>query len=254
MKKQADMELGEQPAKEIILAPSQEVATITPMQLLQQALEKGIDTDQLTKLVELQERWEDRQARKEFVTAMAAFKAEPLKIVKNQSVSYPSQKGGLVEYDHATLDMVVDVIAPALSAHGLSHAWRTEQGDKIRVTCIITHVMGHSEEVWLEGELDSTGGKNDIQGVGSTVTYLERYTLLAALGLATKGQDIDAVNVEVGPISDEQFKELTSIIDETNADIVKLCEHFKIMAVRELPAARFKEAMTLLNAKKGKQQ
>jgi len=36
--------------------------------------------------------------------------------------------------------------------------------------------------------------------------------------------------------------------------IVKLCEHFKIMAVRELPAGRFKEAMTLLNAKKGKQQ
>jgi hypothetical protein len=52
--------------------------------------------------------------------------------------------------------------------------------------------MGHSEEgAVLEGAPDTSGSKNSIQAVGSTVSYLERYTLLAATGLAAKDQDDD---------------------------------------------------------------
>ncbi|MNL48938.1 ERF superfamily protein [compost metagenome] len=39
---------------------------------------------------------------------------------------------------------------------------------------------------------DNSGKKNAIQQVASTITYLQRYTLLAATGVATKGQDDDA--------------------------------------------------------------
>jgi hypothetical protein len=39
---------------------------------------------------------------------------------------------------------------------------------------------------------DASGGKNTIQQIASTVTYLQRYTLLAITGVATKGQDDDA--------------------------------------------------------------
>ena len=51
--------------------------------------------------------------------------------------------------------------------------------------------MGHSESTVLEAAPDSSGKKNAIQQVASTVTYLQRYTLLAACGLATKDMEDD---------------------------------------------------------------
>jgi hypothetical protein len=41
------------------------------------------------------------------------------------------------------------------------------------------------------GCADATGNKNPVQQIGSTVTYLQRYTLLAATGLATSDSDDD---------------------------------------------------------------
>jgi hypothetical protein len=38
---------------------------------------------------------------------------------------------------------------------------------------------------------DSTGNKNNIQSIGSTRTYLQRYTLVGALGLSTADEDND---------------------------------------------------------------
>ncbi len=77
-----------------------------------------------------------------------------------------------------------------LAAHGFSHRWDTKQADgRIEVSCILTHNLGHSESTTLEASPDSSGKKNAIQQVASTVTYLQRYTLLAACGLATKDMD-----------------------------------------------------------------
>lgn len=61
----------------------------------------------------------------------------------------------------------------------------------IRVTCVLTHSRGHSERVWLQAARDDSGNKNSIQAVGSTVTYLQRYTLLAATGMAVQDQRDD---------------------------------------------------------------
>jgi hypothetical protein len=83
-------------------------------------------------------------------------------------------------------------VGKSLADHGLSHRWETEQKDNlIRVTCILTHALGHSERVVLEARPDDSGKKNAIQQVGSTVTYLQRYTLLAITGMATTDQDDD---------------------------------------------------------------
>jgi hypothetical protein len=163
-------------------APKQ-LAT-TPMHLIEMAVAQGADVDKLAKLMDLQMRWEQDVARKAFVAAMTRFKADPPTIVKNKHVKHN-------DFWHATLDNVVEVAAGALSKVGITHRWRTSCDPKIRVTCILTHELGHSEETTLEAGPDTSGSKNSIQAIASTVTYLERYTLLAATGLATQGQDND---------------------------------------------------------------
>lgn len=190
---EASAPTGAIPAADQRDKPQSTALTITPMQMLQVAVEQGADLEKLQKLMDLQERWEANEARKAFVVAMTAFKKNPPEIMKDTQVKFKNRGGDETEYYHATLDQVCALIAPALAEHGLAHDWEMsqEQGGQITVTCVITHEAGHSKRVSLAGMPDTSGGKNAIQAVASTVTYLQRYTLMAATGTAAKGQDDD---------------------------------------------------------------
>lgn len=231
------------------LKPASPPAAVTPAQMIMLALERGADVAMLEKLMALQERWEANEARKAFVAALSAFKAEPPTIDKNKFVSFPNSKGGQTEYHHATLDQVAGIIGAALSKHGLSHRWETEQmdGGMIRVSCILQHVMGHSERVALQSSPDQSGGKNNIQAVGSTVTYLQRYTLLAVTGLAAKDQDDDGDGNGAGSmISADEKQQLVDLLRETGADTAKFLAKFAVPSLDALPLAKFADAKAAL--------
>jgi len=173
--------------------------TVTPATLLQMAVDKGTDLDRLEKLMEMQERWEANQAKKAYVNAMAHFKARCPEIEKTKEVDYTSSKGR-TQYMHAGLAETIAQIKDLLREYEFSHSWRTSQTPEglVSVTCIVTHVEGHSEETTMMAAPDPSGGKNSIQAIGSAVTYLERYTLFAILGLASKDQDNDTAMPDVG--------------------------------------------------------
>lgn len=170
-------------------------ANATPAMLLQMAVQQGMDLTYLERLMQLQLSWEQNEARKAHVAAMAAFKAEPMpKIYKARLVEYRTRDGELISYEHAELSDITEVVVPAMAKHGLSHRWNVAQKDgRVQVTCVITHSMGHSESVTMEGSPDASGKKNLLQQFASTVTYLSRYTLLAITGMATHGMDDDGV-------------------------------------------------------------
>ncbi len=188
------------------------VSTPTPMDLLVIATNQGADVDKIAKLMDLQLRWEANEARKAFVVAMNAFKADPPEIIKNKLVQFKD-----VRYKHATLDQVCDAVTAALSKHGISHRWSIDEVDQwIKVTCILTHEQGHSETTALGGPPDQTGSKNALQARASTVTYLERYTHLAATGLAATDDGQGGATPEVvGKIEKaETFEALDVVFKE----------------------------------------
>lgn len=227
-------------------------AVTTPATLLAIAVQQGADLERLEKLMELQERWEANEARKAFVAAMNAFKANPPELFKNKHVKFETSKG-VTEYDHATLDHISTVVGEALSKQGLSHRWNTEQldGGTIRVTCVITHAMGHSESTALQAGSDQSGGKNNIQAIASTVTYLERYTLLAATGLATKGADDDGRKSEQAQTIDEnQIANLEALIEEVKADKPAFLRYLKLSRLEDLPSSSYSAAVKALEAKR----
>ena len=230
---------------------TKDVAVATPAYLLQMAVQQGADLDKLEKLMGLQERWEANEARKAFVSALTAFKAEPLSISKNKLVGYEGKDGKEVGYRHATLDAVVDVATGALSKHGLTHRWNVTQEDhKITVECVLTHEQGHSERIAMSAPPDDSGKKNRIQQIASTVTYLERYTLLAITGLAAKDQDNDgAAPKPFETITEKQVQEITDWIADTGSDMTKFCDAFKVSAIAELPARDYARAIAAFKAK-----
>ena len=176
----------------------------------------GIDVDKLEKLFEIQERWEANEARKAYHQAMADFKANPPEILKDKKVSFKNNDQTTTSYSHATLHNVTSVINAELSKHGLTASWTTGQSDKgVSVTCRITHIMGHSEETTLVAPADGSGKKNSIQAIGSTVTYLERYTLFAITGIAGKDQDDDGNGAgDNGPKIPEPTKKEMELTDK----------------------------------------
>ncbi len=229
------------------------VARTTPADLVRIAVEQNADLDKIAKLMDLQDRWEAKQARNDFVQAMAAFKGEPLEILKNKRVNFTSQKG-TTDYKHAELSDVCDVIVPALARHGLSHRWDVKQEDgKIVVTCVLTHAGGHSESLTLASEADQSGNKNSIQAIGSASTYLSRYTLLLITGLSTKSvqQDDDGKGVgRVTSISEGELETLNSLLEEVGADRAAFLEYLGVDDLKNLPAPNYRLAALALQGKR----
>lgn len=158
-----------------------ERSPITPMEMLNTALTRGADVAVLERLMGLQERYEANQARKAFDAAIADAKGEIGPIMRNAT--------GHNDKRYADFAAIARTVDPILTKHGLTYRFRTEQADKIHVTCILSHKDGHSETTTLAGPSDTSGNKNAIQAIGSTLTYLQRYSLIQMLGLATSNDD-----------------------------------------------------------------
>lgn len=218
------------------------VANVTPMSLLQSAVASG-NLDLAEKLMSLQERWESNQARKAFDEAVSAAKAEIPPITRN-ATGHNAKK-------YADFAAIAKVVDPIIGKHGLSYRFRTTQNGTISVTCILSHKAGHSEETTLCGPADKTGSKNDIQAIGSTLTYLQRYSLVQMLGLAA-GNDDDAEATSGSFITLEQVEELVALADEVGADKEAFCRYFRVDGFANIKDKDFPRAISALNKKRAK--
>lgn len=230
---------------------------VTPMDLIARAQQSNASIEKMEQLFALQLKWEENEAKKAYYRAIAAFKAEAVDIVKNRRVKYKTDKG-VTEYNHAELGQIVNTVTPLLSKHGLSSHWEYAQADsKVKVTCFLTHDMGYEKSTSLEAAPDSSGGKNSIQAIGSTTSYLERYTFLAMTGLASREQDDDGRGAgkgepEIQVITETQAGDISALISEVRADEKGFCAYYKIDSVANLPAAKFEAAVKALESKRGK--
>lgn len=224
---------------------------ITPMQMLSVAVERGTDIAQLEKLMDLQSRWEQSEARKAFNAAFSAFKAEAVTIVKSTVI----KDGPLKGKKHANLHDVIVATTPKLSAHGLAISWKLTRDEKdwMEVTCTLRHVAGHSESVSMGAAPDTGPGRNAIQARGSAKSYLERYTATAILGLAAADEDDDgAASAPVETITAKQVAELEALLSEVGGDRVKFLRYHKVDSLDQIPAKNYSAVVRQIEAKRGR--
>lgn len=237
------------PAKIEDTTPAIPNVSMTPMEMISQAVESGAGVEMIERLMTLQERWEANMGRKAFDLAISEAKAKIPAIVKNREVDFTSSKGR-THYRHEDLAQIAKVIDPILAEHGLSYRYRSEQdGQTVKVTCILSHRDGYSEETSLQSGSDQSGNKNHIQAVGSALTYLQRYTLKAALGLAASNDD-DGQQAETGArITADQFRTLQEKIERAGADEERFVKYLKVESLEELPQSKFGAADAALDQK-----
>lgn len=223
----------------------------SPAALMRIALTQGESLERIEKMLELQEKWDGLQAKKAYTEAMAEFKKDPPRIERDKTVEY--QVGNkTTKYTHADLASASEKINRALSMHGLSASWKTSQENgTITITCTITHELGHSESTSLTALPDTSGSKNPIQAIGSTISYLERYTLLALTGLAAHGIDDDGISGgEVEYITEKQLSTIIDFINEKEVDQTKFLKYMKAESLETILARDFNKAVNALKKKK----
>jgi len=162
----------------------QPIVAMTPMQMISRVVQEGADPNALDRVTAWAERMQANEARTAFAQAMTNFKAI-CPTVAQLSKGHTNKYAKLVDID--------EQIRPALAQCQLSSTWRVSKDDRewIEVECRVTHVMGHSESTSFGGPPDRGAGRNELQARASTVSYLERYTLKALLGIVDKDMPDD---------------------------------------------------------------
>jgi hypothetical protein len=118
--------------------------------------------------------------------ALVAALADLAVIEKDKTATVKMKTGGTYTYDYADLGSIIKVSRTALKAHDLTVIQPIvghEQGLAVHTLIV------HSTETLDLGLLPFPHGP-DAQATGSWITYMRRYALLAALGMAT-GEDDD---------------------------------------------------------------
>lgn len=220
--------------------------SIHPGQMIEMLIEKpDFDPDKLIKLFELQERYDAKVAREAYYKAMTRFSSIVPQITYDSMVSY-----GTTNFAFASLAGILSKIQEAMGQCELQASWKTNSDNNIiSVTCIITHELGHSEETTLSAIADTSGGKNSIQAVKSTVSYLRRITLEAMLGLAAKGEDDDGQGA-TEYVTEEQAANIQALFDEVGGAKDKFLLNFKADSFETIPADQFQRAIKLLEEKR----
>lgn len=167
--------------------------SMNPSQLLTMAVDKDLDISKLERLMQLQKEWAADQARKAFFEGMTKFQSEVPELRKSKAVAF-----GETKYNYAPLADITRQIKDTCKECGLSYRWEIhDDKEEIKVTCLITHLDGHSERTTMTASPDDSGKKNKIQSRGSAIEYLKRYTLIGALGLSTTDSDVDGYMPEI---------------------------------------------------------
>ncbi|MHB8744882.1 MAG: ERF family protein [Sulfuricaulis sp.] len=197
--------------------------------LVMAAMNGQLDTEKLAQLLAIQKDYEKNEAEKAFHLALSEFKKNKLVLDKDKLVSFTTQKG-TTEYRHTTLGAALSEINPMLGNYGLSLGWETQQeGRRITVKCVLSHALGFSKSTSLSAEPDDSGGKNSIQAIGSTVSYLERYTAFSLLGIASKDQDDDGhgASVPKEKITEDQANTINAKITDNGLSMAKFLAWLK---------------------------
>jgi hypothetical protein len=175
------------------------LAANSPAALTLTALERGLTLDQIEKMMDLQERFERREAEKACADSFASFRGENIVIPKTKHVD--RGRGG--SFSQAEFDEVCRRLSPALSSHGFGFRHEVRFGLKpfptaenqdacspwVWVKCILTHRQGHAMVDELEAPQDDQSANSPAQNMQSTASFLKRQTLLNVTGTATGGED-----------------------------------------------------------------
>lgn len=190
---------------------------ITPDQLIEQCARDGGDPDRMAKYLDLKIKWDAYNAKIEFDAALERFHHSDVVVKATKQVKIATKGGDDITYWHPELDQASEIVEDALKAVGLTHRWKPGIGPDGKSTmAFVLHGFNHTEIMGeMIGPPDTSGSKNAMQAVGSTMKYQARYVMLYSLGIVAKGPDDDG-RAATGGLDERAIEEYCIKIKDSN--------------------------------------
>jgi hypothetical protein len=150
--------------------------------------EKSINTRIEQSLKNLSQR--SSPQRSELINELAAALA---KAQSEMSTATTSSDNPYFKTKYADLTAIVNASRPALTKNGLAVVQQIVLSDD--GSQVLSTVMTHSSGQWIESRMRIIPPKNDVQSIGSYITYLRRYSYAALVGVVAADEDDDGERV-----------------------------------------------------------
>lgn len=193
--------------------PAIAAESVTILQIIQQvAMSPTADIDKMERLMVMHQNIQALQAKQQFDEALAAMQEELPVIGERGGIK---DKNGRIQSTYALWEDINEMIKPVLARHGFALSFRTPRNDRgIEVEGVLSHRAGHRETTSLLLPADTSGSKNGVQAVASSVSYGKRYTAGALLNFTTTGEDDDGNGAVVTPrVTSVQAAQLAMLLE-----------------------------------------
>jgi ERF superfamily len=202
-------------------------------------LDPGTDVERLERMIGMYERLQAREAELAYNAAKGRIlkKLAGIKIVKNRSAvreieNGKPQKGTYETFKYAPLEEIDKHLRPLLAEEDMDLSYSDEplEGGSILIRGRLKHLPGgHYEDSFMPAPLDTTGGKSEVQAVGSTNSFLRRYVACNIFNIVVVGDDDDGTG---GTIDETQTKTIVELINKAKAG-PKFLKYMKAQSVAE---------------------
>jgi hypothetical protein len=186
------------------------------------AADPATDVAKMQSLLAMQRELIADEARAQFNEAFARLQPRLPRVKKNGEVWYPIEKAKpdgpqKRAFRYAKWEDIDLAIRPLLNAEGFSLSFDTDQHASGGYLIIgkLLHAAGHEKTATFGPvPLDTSGGKNNLQGAASSLSYGKRHTGSMLLNLVFEGDDDDGTG---GPIDASQVKIILDLVKQANA-------------------------------------
>jgi len=222
-----------------LAAPPSDSPTAVLSLIERVTLDPGADAAKLERIVAMYERLKAKEAELAFNAAKGRIlkKLAGIKIVKNRPALYEIEKGkpqkGIYEaFKYAPLDEIDKHLRPLLLEEDMDLSYSSEPREHggILIRARLKHLPGgHFEDSFMPGPLDTSGGKSNVQGVGSTNSYLRRYIACNIFNIVVVGDDDDGNG---GTIDEAETTTILDLIKKAKAG-PKFLKYMKAQSIEE---------------------
>jgi len=206
--------------------------------------------DALKGMMEIQRELVKDQAERALNEAISGLDIPIVK--KGGKIPLPSKDGSTRDVAFAKWPDIMRALQPILKAAGLSLSFtapaRLADGGGAAMTGRLSHASGAFRLAEISLPLDTGPGRNNLQAMGSTISYGKKYLAFMLLNIVTEDEDDDGVGA--GYITEEQGaeidKRLKAIGDDYRARFLKWAG---VASAQEIPGNKFAKAIKEIEKK-----
>lgn len=215
-----------------------------------------VPVEKVEQMFGLYQKVEADKSRRAYAAALAEMQAElPVVVAKGEiTTDDKASSKKVVRSRYAKWEDICEAIRPSLTKFGFAISFGIDNVDpaRVTVTCTLSHRDGHSEKTSMALAIDNSGGKNNVQGWGSAVSYAKRYTATAMLNIASRGEDDDG-EATAEYLTDDQQEHLKELAEQTDTDLKTFLKLAKAESFQTIKTGSYEvlEQMLKLKLRRG---